>query len=310
MEQLHSPITIIEEAAEVLECLNISVLTKDTKHLIMIGDHKQLRPHIESYNLEKNFGFAISLFERMILNGINFATLGKQRRMRPEFADFIRIIYGNQYDDHESVLNYENLKGISTNLCFFNHAYEENQDTNSKTKTNEFEANFISSLAKYFVQQGYKEEQITIICMYIGQTMKIRNLLKQNKISKTIVGTVDNYQGEENDIVIISLVRSNKKNIIGFTAIENRICVALSRARKGMYVFGNFDCLCSSQKGDLWKKIVELAKKKNVFVNMLNLSCQNHEKESIVRCAQDFNQVPEGGCKKICNIRKKCGHIW
>ena len=230
--------------------------------------------------------------------------------MRSDFADFIRIIYGNRYKDHESVLEYENIKGITTNLCFFNHNFEENAIETSKSKTNDFEANFIMKLANYFVLQGYKQEQISIICMYLGQTLKIRKLLTQINITKTIITSIDNYQGEENDIVIISLVRSNKRNEIGFTAIPNRICVALSRARKGMFIFGDFDCLCSSKKGILWTKMVALAKTKKCFVDFLNLSCQNHKKETTVRCANDFDKVPEGGCKEICNEKKLCGHIW
>ena len=62
--------------------------------------------------------------------------------------------------------------------------------------------------------------------------------------------TVDNYQGEENEIILLSLVRSNKENKIGFLEISNRVCVALSRARLGMFLFGNAECLreASSEK--------------------------------------------------------------
>lgn len=49
--------------------------------------------------------------------------------------------------------------------------------------------------------------------------------------------------GEENTIVIVSLVRNNEEDSLGFVKVENRICVALSRARHGMYVFGNFDMM-------------------------------------------------------------------
>lgn len=308
---MHSPITIIEEAAEVLECYNISVFTEHLKHLILIGDHQQLRPHIESYNLERNYNFAISLFERLIINGINYVTLNRQRRMRPYFADFIRIIYENNYFDHESVNTYENIKGIDKNLCFFHHSFPENEENfGSKTKMNEFEAQFVCCLAEYFVKQGYKENQITILALYIGQIFRIRKLIQQKNIKDIQVSTVDNYQGEENDIVLVSLVRSNKSNKVGFAGVMNRICVSLSRAKKGMYVFGNFDCLCSSKQGTLWRKIIDLAKKKSCFVNSLNLSCQNHQKETIISEIKDFEKVPEGGCKMICNNYKECGHIW
>lgn len=66
---------------------------------------------------------------------------------------------------------------------------------------------------------------------------------------------VDEYQGEENDIIILSLVRSNQGGNVGFLKIGNRICVALSRARIGLYVIGNMTIL--AQSCALWRKIRE-----------------------------------------------------
>ena len=66
------------------------------------------------------------------------------------------------------------------------------------------------------------------------------------------VTAVDNFQGEENDIILLSLVRSDR---IGFLKIANRVCVALSRARKGFYIIGNATLL-EEQDPDLWKKII------------------------------------------------------
>jgi len=69
------------------------------------------------------------------------------------------------------------------------------------------------------------------------------------------VTVVDNYQGEESDIILLSLVRSNEKGNVGFLKTENRICVALSRAKCGLYIMGNMENLCNS--GNLWKNIKE-----------------------------------------------------
>lgn len=66
---------------------------------------------------------------------------------------------------------------------------------------------------------------------------------------------VDNYQGEESDIILLSLVRSNEMGNVGFLNIENRVCVALSRAKYGLYIMGNMDNLNNSS--DLWKQIKE-----------------------------------------------------
>jgi len=69
------------------------------------------------------------------------------------------------------------------------------------------------------------------------------------------ITVVDNYQGEESDIILLSLVRSNEKGNVGFLKTENRICVALSRAKYGLYIMGNMDNLYNS--GNLWKQIKE-----------------------------------------------------
>jgi superfamily I DNA and/or RNA helicase len=87
--------------------------------------------------------------------------------------------------------------------------------------------------------------------------------------------TIDNYQGEENDIILLSLVRSNDTGHVGFVSDINRACVALSRARLGLYVIGNFELL--SAKSDIWKKIVGDVKKSAKLGKALPLCCQRHK---------------------------------
>lgn len=67
------------------------------------------------------------------------------------------------------------------------------------------------------------------------------------------ITTVDNYQGEENKIILLSLVRSNAKGHIGFLKTENRVCVALSRARDGLFIIGNMENLTRSSS--IWPQI-------------------------------------------------------
>lgn len=69
------------------------------------------------------------------------------------------------------------------------------------------------------------------------------------------ISSVDGYQGEENEIVLLSLVRSNNYNSIGFLKTNNRVCVALSRARLGFYIAGNLNLLAKNSK--LWKSVNE-----------------------------------------------------
>jgi superfamily I DNA and/or RNA helicase len=68
----------------------------------------------------------------------------------------------------------------------------------------------------------------------------IKKKLNEMNISKVKSCSVDNFQGEENEIILVSLVRSNSEGRLGFIKNDNRINVALSRARCGMYVIGNF----------------------------------------------------------------------
>lgn len=89
-------------------------------------------------------------------------------------------------------------------------------------------------LAIYLLQQEYDPSQITILTMYGGQRLKLMDKLRQSIIagaSDIRVSTVDGFQGEENDIIILSLVRSNNNNSIGFLKTSNRVCVGLSRAK-------------------------------------------------------------------------------
>eukprot|EP00095_Tigriopus_kingsejongensis_P008280 maker-scaffold1620_size33299-snap-gene-0.6 protein:Tk08280 transcript:maker-scaffold1620_size33299-snap-gene-0.6-mRNA-1 annotation:"nfx1-type zinc finger-containing protein 1-like" len=95
LQQVRPKIIVVEEAAEVLEPLLIAAMNKDVDHLILIGDHKQLRPQVESYPLVKKYGFSMSLMERLINCGFPYKPLQVQNRMRPEFAEMLLDIYPN-----------------------------------------------------------------------------------------------------------------------------------------------------------------------------------------------------------------------
>ena len=122
------------------------------------------------------------------------------------------------------------------------------------------------------------------------------------------VCAVDNFQGEENDIILLSLVRSNEEGKIGFLQIENRVCVALSRAKKGFYCTGNISLL--KEKSELWSKIINDMEGCGSVGKALTLSCQNHPLNVIhASRADDFKKAPEGGCTVPCATRLQCGHV-
>ena len=93
IQQLEPKIVIVEEAAEILEPSLIAALNEKVEHLVLIGDHKQLRPKIDTHELRRKFHFDISLMERLISSGnTNFKTLERQCRMRPEFSIMLQDI--------------------------------------------------------------------------------------------------------------------------------------------------------------------------------------------------------------------------
>ena len=319
LKEIRPRIVIVEEAAEVLEAHIIASLTSGCQHLILIGDHQQLRPTPAVYDLAKRYKLDVSLFERMVNVGIQCETLNVQHRMRPEISALMKHIY-DDLENHESVEKYEDIKGMKKNMFFINHNYMEDSCNQSHSHVNEHEAKFLVALCRHLMQQGYKADQITLLTTYTGQMYAIRDCLQEEDAIKeplkpendssfrgVRVTTVDNFQGEENDIILLSLVRSNKDEKVGFIKIVNRACVALSRARKGFYCIGNFGLL--SKHSDIWKKIVTDLKASSSIGNVLPVVCQIHNDEISVKTAEDFNtKVPMGGCQRPCTVRLKCGH--
>ena len=106
-------IVIVEEAAEVLESHIVSSLNAGTQHLILIGDHKQLRPKPNEYELARKHHLDISLFERLLRNGLPHATLLIQHRMRPEIAHLVCPHIYDELVNHPSVEKYGDVKGLS-----------------------------------------------------------------------------------------------------------------------------------------------------------------------------------------------------
>ncbi|KAF9321257.1 NFX1-type zinc finger-containing protein 1 [Podila horticola] len=309
---LQPRVMICEEASETMEAHLLAALTPSVQHFILIGDHEQLRPSMSVDDL-KNKGIDISMFERLVQNNFPYSVLRCQRRMRPEIRKLVRPIY-KDLTDHESVRKYDNVRGFVHNLWFLTHDEPETlESTNSFV--NPHEASMIARLAVYILQQGYPPSQITILTMYSGQRNLIMDKLRRvahDDARNIRVCTVDGFQGEENEIILLSLVRSNSNNSIGFLKTSNRVCVGLSRAKKGLYIFGNGKLLMEQSK--LWESIIWSLlppdPNNKRLGNQIHLRCQNHpDTVSQVGLEADFERVEYGGCHKPCDGRMEpCGH--
>ncbi|KAF8933427.1 hypothetical protein BGZ58_006355 [Dissophora ornata] len=362
-------IIICEEAGEVLESHILATLSVSTQHLILIGDHLQLRPQIETYELSsdsrigQNFNLDKSLFERLVTNPKNplpMSHLTIQRRMRPEISSLIRNTLYPDLEDGERVRQYPPVGGMRANLYFMDHAHPEDSKDQfgMQSYANTFEVKMVEALAHYLIKNGYDQPgDIAVLTPYLGQLSKLRDCLKNSfmlviderdqeqldkndqdkeqdetlgNVNETVgikkvalqnhltLRTIDNYQGEEAKIVIISLVRSNAKengaslgsSSIGFLKSPNRTNVLLSRAQHGMYLIGNAS-LMENAKNGLWPTIVDELRRFDRVGDGFPISCKNHpEIENFVNNADAFKIVaPNGGCTATCGRNMRCGHV-
>ncbi|KAI1768094.1 hypothetical protein GGR53DRAFT_35773 [Hypoxylon sp. FL1150] len=224
---------------------------------------------------------------------------------------------------------------------------ESQLDPITTSRTNAFEIEMTVSLVQHIVRQGsYGPDDIAVITPYLGQLMQLRRAMgnlfeisvgerdmdeieaieadklangdivapayKLPPIKRTLLksirlATVDNFQGEEAKIVVISLVRSNNANRCGFLSTSNRINVLLSRAQHGMYLIGNAN---TYRHVNMWSKVLNILEKSGNVGKELELQCPRHpDTPLLVSKADDFLRVaPEGGCILPCDRRLSCGH--
>eukprot|EP01083_Nonionella_stella_P039633 107770_1 len=218
--QVKPRIVVIEEAAEMTEPQVTALLHPELEHLILVGDHKQLRPTTSDFTMARRFKLDISLFERLMQNNVDHRVLTTQRRMRPEISELIHPFYDIKIADHESVTKYDHVRGVSTDVFFFNHSFTENNEYDARSKSNDFEAEMVTGLCDYLLKQGYDPNDITVLTTYSGQFFLINRMFKEHMAAHRLMNVrrrvVDKFQGEENEIIILSLVRSNEAESAGF----------------------------------------------------------------------------------------------
>ena len=305
---LKPKIVLIEEAAETLEAYVAAACVESLEHLILVGDHQQLRGHCNHPDFEGDpVHFDMSMFERLVRNGMPFTQLKSQRRMRPDIRELINPIYP-ELIDHTSVSERADVPGMGgLNVQFFHHKWQESND-DTMSKQNDLEARMVVAFFAYLVYNGLLPKQITVLTFYNGQVKILRKAFRRDPIlmgHNINVHTVDSYQGEENDIVILSLVRNNNRNQIGFVNNMNRACVSLSRARRGFYMLGNAGMLANANPK--WREILMVLQGKELIQTHLPLRCVRHARVVRTEIYTDFENL-NGGCDEPCEQVRSCGH--
>jgi ATP-dependent RNA/DNA helicase IGHMBP2 len=237
---------VIDEAAQALEPATWIPILKASR-VILAGDPFQLPPTVKSMEAQRE-GLSVTLIEKAIQRISNVNLLNVQYRMNQAIMQFSnKWFYDGQLSAHPSVLsrelpNFQDEKAvvfIDTAGCGF----DEKQHTENLSRYNPEEFYVLREHLYQFLDLfPYEKPSIGIISPYREQVVTMENLIEEDPMLKDLditVSTIDGFQGQERDVIYISLVRSNEKNEIGFLSDYRRMNVAMTRARMKLVVVGD-----------------------------------------------------------------------
>ena len=247
-------VVVVDEAAQALECAVLGVVMKGKK-LVLAGDHLQLPPTVLSDEAARK-GLSTTLFERLVRNkrfGAKITTmLNTQYRMHEDIMVWSSdAMYDSKLIAAESVRfrKFEQFDKVLTlvDTTGEDDSFMENVgDDDDDSKSNLGEAEIVMQTIEKFLSDAYKilPNEIGVITPYSGQVSLLREMraarAEENALFKDIeISTVDGFQGREKEAIIISTVRSNENNEVGFLSDARRMNVAVTRARKHVTLICN-----------------------------------------------------------------------
>lgn len=249
-------VVLVEEAGEIQEPHVLAALTPSVKQLILIGDHKQLRPKINNYQLtvEKGSGYDLnrSMFERLILNGHAYTSLQKQHRMHPDISRLVRELSYPELEDGQNTRCRPSIRGLDERVIFVNHANPEMQDdilTDRRdpgakaSKENHFEAQMVVKTVRYLAQQGYKTKDMVVLTPYLGQLRLIRDMLG----SDIELSDLDSYELLQAGLLTHAAAKVDKSRLRLSTVGEWIQC---SYMKNGEIGYDGVCCACSNLFAD------------------------------------------------------------
>ena len=298
-------LVIIDEAARCAPG-ELAVGMQSAKRVLLVGDHAQLPPLFDYKGLREvaaRLGYksrielAKSDFERAFDSKYGIAiqqVLERQYRMAPKIADLVaRLFYpGRELKNERGVPPdyYEKLpRPLDDELTWIDTGYSQRSGRELAVETSYMNrregAAILELLRKLSVSKEFlsgvdadpnvedDEPLVGVICMYAPQVDHISDLILQSNLpddfkTRVKVGTVDSYQGKENAIVIVSLVRSNPDNDMGHVRVRNRVNVALSRAKERLIIVGSAQ-MFEKRANPLREAVNELRRKGRVFTDGL-----------------------------------------
>lgn len=288
-------------------------------------------------------------------NEVPFSVLSIQRRMRKSICDLTRDFYDEitTIEDHHvcgtKVIGEAKRKrgmvplldacegggrevpGVLPHIFFWTHSGKQERAAVGLSRVNQQEAKMTCKLVQHLVHCGVPASSIAVLTPYKGQLMLMRKILMftyglkmmtkgrdSRLVPSCFLSTVDRFQGDEADIVIVSLVIDGKSRT-PFVKLQNRMIVLLSRARLGLYVVGNVEYFGETIH---WQKTLGLLEKNAESDNTKSSNCTTYggcqigaalpiccpEHRTSVALANSDCDVKLGFCTVVCSVKLSCSH--
>ncbi|XP_028967713.1 regulator of nonsense transcripts 1 [Galendromus occidentalis] len=266
---------LIDECMQATEPECMVPVVLGAKQLILVGDHCQLGPVVMCKGAARA-GLSQSLFERLVVLGIRPLRLEVQYRMHPSLSEFPSNFFYEGSLQNGVYAEERRLKGVDfpfpqpdKPMFFYCCNGQEEIAASGTSYLNRTEAALVEKIVTRFLKSSVKPEQIGVITPYEGQRaflvqyMQYSGSLHSKLYQDIEVASVDAFQGREKDLIIMSCVRSNEHQGIGFLNDPRRLNVALTRARYGIIIVGNPKVL---SKQPLWNHLLAFYKNNSVVV--------------------------------------------
>ncbi|KAI9144664.1 RNA helicase-domain-containing protein [Paraphysoderma sedebokerense] len=308
---------LIDESTQAAEPECMIPLVLGVKQLVLVGDHQQLGPVIMNKKAAAA-GLCQSLFERLIILGIKPIRLQVQYRMHPCLSEFPSNMFYEGSLQNGVTIGERLRKHVDfpwpvpeSPMFFYSSLGQEEISSSGTSYLNRTEAANCEKIVTRFLRSGIHPSQIGIITPYEGQRsyivsyMQFNGGMKKDLYKEIEVASVDAFQGREKDYIILSCVRSNEHQGIGFLSDPRRLNVALTRGRYGVVVLGNpkllsrhplwhhllvhykeQGCLVEGPLNNLKPSMIQFSKPKKAYNN-----AEDRQKRSFMHDARDsFNK--------------------
>lgn len=262
---------VMDEAAQSLLPAALIPMLKADK-LIMAGDPYQLPPTVKSIDAQKG-GLQTTLMDICLKNiPESFSLLNVQYRMHEAIMEFSnRWFYENKLLAHPTVAH--RSLGFSEDkfppFLFIDTAgtgFEEQMNPESRSLFNEGEIGLVKQILSELleVSEEGKIPSVAVIAPYREQVLKLQEEIFSDTVFKQLfsIDTIDSFQGQERDVVIISLVRSNERGEIGFLQDYRRMNVAMTRAKKCLIMIGDSATLANDR---YYQSLLEYVDEKGAY---------------------------------------------